>query len=151
MASVRTTNRLQSERGVELIEFALVLPLLLFIIMGLVDFGFMFQRFEVVSNAAREGARMAVLPGYVTADVEARIQDYLTTGGVDATSLNTTVGVTNVTIPTGGGGPLMPGKRVQVTYASPYLFLGPLAGWFGGTFTAANLTGVAIMRIELAP
>jgi hypothetical protein len=151
MASVRTTNRLQSDRGAELIEFALVLPLLLFVIMGLIDFGFMFQRFEVVSNAAREGARMAVLPGYVTADVEARIQDYLTTGGVGATSLNTTVAVTNVTIPTGGGGPLMPGKRVQVTYASPYLFLGPLAGWFGGTFTAANLTGVAIMRIELAP
>ena len=45
----------------------------------------------------------------------------------------------------------MQGKRVQVTYASPYLFLGPLAGWFGGTFTTANLIGVAIMRDEIAP
>ena len=67
MASVKatTTQRLRSERGAELIEFALVLPLLMFIILGLVDFGFMFQRFEVVTNAAREGARIAVLPGYV--------------------------------------------------------------------------------------
>ena len=54
-----------------------------------------------------------------------------------------------MTIPAGGGGPALPGKRVQVTYASPYLFLGPLAGWFGGSFTTANLSAVAIMRDEM--
>jgi hypothetical protein len=151
MASVNTSRRLRSDRGAELIEFALVLPLLLFIIMGLVDFGFMFQRFEVVTNAAREGARMAVLPGYVTADVTARVQTYVSTGGLATTATNPSVTVTNVVIPTGGGGPVMQGKQVVVTYASPYLFLGPLAGWFGGTFTSANLTGTAIMRDELAP
>jgi Flp pilus assembly protein TadG len=140
---------LRSERGAELIEFALVLPLLLFIILGLVDFGFMFQRFEVVTNAAREGARMAVLAGYTNADVETRVRSYLTTGGVAATTSNCSVATTDYTIPTGGAGPAMPGKRVQVTYASPYLFLGPVAGWFGGSFTSANLTGVAIMRKEL--
>jgi Flp pilus assembly protein TadG len=144
---VKTTRRLRSEQGAELVEFALVLPLLLFIIMGLVDFGFLFQRFEVVNNAAREGARMAVLPGYATADVTARVQSYVSTGGVPSTTGNPSVSVTNVTIPTGGG-PVMQGKRVQVTYSSAYLFIGPLAGWFGGTFTSANLTAVAIMRDE---
>ncbi len=148
MASVNTMPGLRSERGAELIEFALVLPLLLFIILGLVDFGFMFQRFEVVTNAAREGARMAVLAGYTNADVETRVRNYLTTGGVAATTSNCSVATTDYTIP-GGAGPAMPGKRVQVTYASPYLFLGPVAGWFGGSFTTANLTGVAIMRKEL--
>jgi hypothetical protein len=151
MAPVKTTHRLRSERGAELIEFALVLPLLLLIMVGLVDFGILFQRLEVVTNAAREGARMAVLPGYATADVNARIQAYLTAGGVATTSTNPTVSVTNVPIAVGGGLPAMPGKRVQVSYVSPYLFIGPLAGWFGGTFTAANLTSVAIMRLELAP
>jgi TadE-like protein len=149
MASVKKMPNLRSERGAELIEFALVLPLLLFVIMGLVDFGFMFQRFEVVTNAAREGARMAVLSGYTDADVEARVRNYLTTGGVAATASNATVATTDFNIPSGGVGPAMPGKRVQVTYASPYLFLGPIAGWFGGSFTSANLTGVAIMRKEL--
>ncbi|MQA28841.1 MAG: hypothetical protein GEU82_03235 [Luteitalea sp.] len=151
MAPVNARQRLRSERGAELVEFALILPLLLFIILGLVDFGFLFQRFEVVTNAAREGARMAVLPGYVNADVTARVQNYFTTGGVATTTGNPSVSVTNVTIPTGGGGPILPGKRVQVTYASPYLFIGPIAGWFGGTFTSANLTAVAVMRDELAP
>jgi Flp pilus assembly protein TadG len=150
MAPVITTRGLRSERGAELIEFALVLPLLIFVIMALVDFGFLFQRFEVVTNAAREGARMAVLPGYATADVTARVQNYLTAGGVAATTSNTNVAVTDVPIAVGGGLPTMPGKRVQVTYVSPYLFIGPLAGWFGGSFTTANLTGVAVMRLELA-
>ena len=151
MASVKTARRLRSERGAELIEFALVLPLLMFIILGLVDFGFMFQRFEAVTNAAREGARMAVLPGYANADVEARVRSYLTTSGVAATTSNSSVVTTSVNIPTGGGGPVMQGKQVVVTYASPYLFLAPLAGWFGGSFTSSNLIGTAIMRDELAP
>jgi Flp pilus assembly protein TadG len=140
---------MRSEQGAELVEFALVLPLLLFVMMGIVDFGFMFQRFEVVTNAAREGARMAVLPGYAVADVQARVQSYLTTGGVAATTANSSVSVTDVAIPSGAV--TLPGKRVQVTYASPYLFLGPIAGWFGGTFTTTNLIGTAVMRVELAP
>jgi Flp pilus assembly protein TadG len=147
MASIRPTQRFGSERGAELIEFALVAPLLLFIIMGVVDFGFMFQRYEVVTNAAREGARIAVLPGYVDADVEARVRSYLTEGGVANTTSNSSVTTTDVPI-AAGAGPAMQGKRVQVNYASQYLFVGPLAGWFGGTFTSANLSAVAVMRDE---
>jgi Flp pilus assembly protein TadG len=147
MASVTPTQRFGSERGAELIEFALVVPLLLFIIMGIVDFGFMFQRYEVVTNAAREGARIAVLPGYVDADVEARVRSYMTEGGVVNTTSNSTVATTDVPI-AAGAGPPMTGKRVEVNYTSPYLFLGPLAGWFGGTFTSSNLSAVAIMRDE---
>jgi Flp pilus assembly protein TadG len=147
MASVRPTQRFRSEKGAELIEFALAVPLLLFIIMGLVDFGFMFQRYEVVTNAAREGARIAVLPGYANGDVEARVRSYMTEGGVANSTANSTVATTNVPI-AAGAGPAMQGKRVQVNYTSQYLFLGPLAGWFGGTFTSANLSAVAIMRDE---
>ena len=147
MASVTPTHRFRSERGAELIEFALVVPLLLFIIMGLVDFGFMFQRFQVVTNAAREGARIAVLPGYADADVEARVRSYMTEGGVANTTSNSSVDTTDVPI-AAGGGPAMQGKRVEVTYDSQYLFLGPIAGWFGGTFTSASLSAVAIMRDE---
>jgi len=151
MAPLTATARLRSERGAELVEFALVLPLLLFIILLVVDFGFLFQRFEVVNNAAREGARIAVLPGnYVLADVESRVRSYMTAGGVANTTGNTTVLLTTVTVATGVGPPLQC-RRVQVNYASPYMFIGPLAGWFGGTFTTANLTAVAVMRYEVAP
>ena len=60
----RLLRRRRSERGAELIELALVLPILLLVFAAIVDFALMFQRFLVVSNAAREGARFAVLPGY---------------------------------------------------------------------------------------
>lgn len=144
-----TTRKLKSERGAELIEFALVLPVLLLIVLGIVDFGFLFQRMQVMTNAAREGARMAVLAGYANTDVEARARNFVQTGGVPTTATNPAVEVTNVTITTGAGGPTMAGKRVEVTYTHDYLFIGPIAGWFGGSFTSVPVTGVAIMRNEV--
>ena len=85
MAPVNKTSGLRSESGAELVEFALVLPLLIFTIMGLVDFGFLFQRFEVINNAAREGARIAVLPGYSQTDVQNRVTQYVREGTGDNT------------------------------------------------------------------
>ena len=68
MAQITKTfrSRWASEDGAELIEFALVLPMLLLVVLGIAEFGFIFQRYEVLTNAAREGARIAVLPGYST-------------------------------------------------------------------------------------
>ena len=45
-----------------------VLPLLLLMLFGIIDFGFMFQRYVVLTNAAMEGARVGILPGYSDAD-----------------------------------------------------------------------------------
>jgi hypothetical protein len=156
MASIDTLGRqVKSERGAELIEFALILPLLLLIMLGIVDFGFMFQRYEVLTNAAREGARVAVLPGYTTADVQARVCAYVETGGVPLTGAcpnpgNPAIVVTDVPIPVGAGTPLE-GKSVAVTFNHTYMFVGPIAGLFSGTFTTSfPITSVAIMRNELA-
>lgn len=144
------TRRVTSERGAELIEFALVFPILLMVVLGIVDFGFLFQRMEVVTNAAREGARIAVLPGYLEADVRARVQNYVTSGGVPTTSGNPDINIDMAySIPMPSGTP-MTGKRVEVVYTHQYIFIGPIAGWFGGSFTSVPVTGVAIMRDEVA-
>ena len=64
-ALTRRRARWSDESGAELIEFALSLPiLLLLVVLGIIDFGLLFRRYEVVTNAAREGARVAILPGY---------------------------------------------------------------------------------------
>ncbi len=45
------------ERGAAAVEFALVLPPLLLLVLGTIDWGYYFYVREVVTNAAREGAR----------------------------------------------------------------------------------------------
>jgi Flp pilus assembly protein TadG len=60
-------DRRRDERGVALVEFALVLPLLVLICLGTVDFGRAYARWNSVKNAAREGAAYAQLhPGRVS-------------------------------------------------------------------------------------
>ena len=68
MATLKRWRLLRSEHGAELIEMAVVTPLLLLLVFGIVDFGFMFQRYVVLTNAAVEGARVASMPGYTAAD-----------------------------------------------------------------------------------
>ncbi len=79
-------TRPSREGGQAVIELALTLPLLLLVLTGIIDFGFQFQRYEVVTNAAREGARVGVLPEYGPTDASARALDYLLAGGIGGTS-----------------------------------------------------------------
>ena len=144
-------RRGSSEDGSQLVEFALVLPMLLLVVLGIAEFGIIFQRYEVVTNAAREGARMAVLPGgYTDADVQARVRTYLTNGRVANTVANTVILVDDVQVPVGGGRPPLSAKRVTVTYTHSYLFLGGIGAWFGSTYTTVPLQAVAEMRDEVA-
>jgi hypothetical protein len=148
-------RRLKSQRGAELIEFALIFPLLLLVLLGIIDFGFMFQRYEVLTNATREGARIAVLPGYGLPDVKSRVCSYLTTGGVPSTGCpanptNPVVTLTDTTVPMAVGGTL-DAKQVQVVYTHNYMFIGPIIGLMGGSFNSIKpITTRAIMRSEVA-
>ena len=149
------TSRLKSERGAELIEFALIFPLLLLVLVGIVDFGFLFQRYEVLTNATREGARMAVLPGYATADVRGRVCAYLTTAQLPTTGCpgaptNPVVTVTDVNIALGGGLAPIQAKQIQLAYTHDFMFIGPIIGLMGGSWNDAKaITTKAIMRTEL--
>ena len=80
MATLRTA-RVSTDRGQAVIELALTLPLLLLVVFGIIDFGFMFQRYEAVTNAAREGARLGVLADYTATEAQNRALDYLSPAG----------------------------------------------------------------------
>jgi Flp pilus assembly protein TadG len=137
----------KSERGAELIEFALVFPTLLLVMLGIIDFGFLFQRYEVVTNAAREGARVAILPGYTDADVQARVNQYLTASGLTPTDPPTVGPPQSLTV----GGQCITVRPVTVTYQHEFLFLGPIAGLMGGGgLTNKTLHATSSMRSEIA-
>lgn len=140
------THLRRNEDGAELIEMAIVLPLLLLIIMGIVDFGFMFQRYVVLTNAAAEGARVATLPGYTTADVTSRVASYATDGGITGVVTSVT---TPVSLPGAGGG-VWPGRQVTVSHVYTFNYIGPIAQLFGsGPGGTVTLTSRATMRQQV--
>ena len=63
--------------GTATVEFALVVPLLLVLLLGIVEFGLLFQDFIIAKNAAREGARCGAL-GASTAEIEAKVMEVAT-------------------------------------------------------------------------
>jgi Flp pilus assembly protein TadG len=135
------------EEGAELIEMAIVLPLLLLVIMSVVDFGFMFQRYVVLTNAAAEGARVASLPGYTSADVTSRVASYATNGGIRGSVSAVT---TPVSLPGAGGG-TWPGSQVTVTHVYNFNYIGPIARLFGGgPVGSVTLTSRSTMRKQVA-
>jgi Flp pilus assembly protein TadG len=67
----RTTN--SNERGAAAVEMALVLPILLLLVFGIIEFGFIFNRYISVTHAAREGVRQLAL-GVEPADAELKAE-----------------------------------------------------------------------------
>jgi len=148
MARLKRWRLFRSEHGAELVEMAIVTPILLLLVFGIVDFGFMFQRYVVLTNAAVEGARVATMPGYTAADAQARVQEYV------LNSLPTTVVVppavvTPVALPRAGGG-TWPGMQVTVTHVYTLQYIAPMIRLVGGT-SAANvtLTARSTMRSQI--
>jgi Flp pilus assembly protein TadG len=82
-------------RGQDLVEYALILPLLLLFILGIVEFGIAVFAYNTIANAAREGARVGVVPlgpGGDVADMEQDMEQAVIerTGGLNLTSANIT-------------------------------------------------------------
>ena len=146
MATLKAdADRRKGERGQAIIELALTLPLLLLVLLGIFDFGLMFQRFEVVANAAREAARVAVLPDYTTGQAETHANLYLQSGGVNGASVN--CAPDTITISTS------PAKTVDVmrcvvTYNHQHIFVGQIMSLFGGSLGSTQLRANSTMRKE---
>ena len=148
MAAVRRLVRrlCKSDQGAELVEFALTFPILLLVVMGIMDFGLLFQQYEVLTNAAREGARVAVLPGYATADAKARVNQYLQGTSLSSATVTTVVAAAPKSV---GAGKCMSVQSVTVSYPHQYVFLSGIASFFGASFGTKTLTATASMRSEM--
>jgi len=139
-----------SERGAEVIEFAIILPLLLLIIFGIVDFGFLFQRYVVMTNAAMEGARVRVLPNYTNDDAIARATAYGVEGGIPDASTCPPYCVDVQVFPyTNPGGVIRPSYKVTINYIHQYQYMGPIASLFGGSFSSTTLRASSTMRSQV--
>lgn len=155
-----TTARRSTERGQAVIELALTLPLLLLVVFGIIDFGFMFQRYEAVTNAAREGARLGVLADYTAAEAQNRALDYLAASGLNGDIRACGTGpivknsrcaqMTTSTVVVAGSTPAKTVDQVKVIveYDHVYQFVGPIMNLFGGGLGSIRLRASSSMRRE---
>src|SRR5262249_25451853 len=115
----------RSERGQSLVETALALPLLLLVSVGIFEFGRAYQTWQVVTNAAREGARMAVLPASPTSGVQARVRQYLTNGALP-NAAGASVDVQPAAQITLASGNTVSASLVTVGYPFQFMMLNPI-------------------------
>jgi len=63
------SERLKHQQGVAAVEFAIVLPLLVFLFVGITEFGIAYYNKQVLTNASREGARAGIVAGTAEKDI----------------------------------------------------------------------------------
>ena len=137
------------ERGSVLVETALVMPLLLLVAVSIFEFGRAYQTWQVLTNAAREGARLAVLPNPVAGSVEARVLSYMQARQLSNAAAATIVVDRTATVSIGAG--TASASLVTVNYPFQFIVLQPVARLLvSGSIVGApvTLTASAEMRNE---
>jgi Flp pilus assembly protein TadG len=107
-----------NERGAVAAEFALLLPVLLTILFGIIEFGMIMYGREVVTNASREGARAGIvqrIPPLTAGEITTVTTNYLTGTGINPADVV-------ITVPASGG---ITGTPVTVTATYNYPWLIP--------------------------
>lgn len=121
--------RLLGERGAAAVEFALVAPVLILLLLGIFEFGRAFHTQTALSAAAREGARYMAIHDDASGATEVTI--------AAAPSLPLTAGAVTVS-----PGSCTPESTVTVTASLNHTWLTGFVGAAGST----ELTGVGVMR-----
>jgi Flp pilus assembly protein TadG len=137
----RMRRMAQSAKGQAMVEFALVAPLLMMLVIGVFEFGRAWNVYQVITEAARAGARAAVVAdASVTQDsVIATIRHDLTRAGLNPSGLNVTVTGWRA----GTGTP----ASVSIQYPYRFVFLRPFMGWTSDE-AAITLSTAFTMRNE---
>jgi len=76
---MKTRTIIKDQNGATAVEFALILPLLVLLLFGIIEFGLILYNKQIITNAAREGARYGVvvrLDRYTNDQIKAKIREY---------------------------------------------------------------------------
>lgn len=145
----RITKRMKSERGAALLEAAITIPMLLLVSVGIFEFGRAYQTWQILTNAAREGARIAVLPDPTPGIVETRVREYMAAGQLPkAAEAEVTVNRSATIVVNGAN---VSASQVTVEYPFTFMVLGPVARMVAPGSTvgdALEMRAQATMRNE---
>jgi Flp pilus assembly protein TadG len=111
MVSVRT-RRESHRRGAAAVEIAVVFPLLIMLTFGAIKYGWLFLKAQQITNAARYGARIAILPDTTSDGVKTVIINLLAAS-------NISVGTNDITITPSNISSLSVGDAIEVRVVVP--------------------------------
>jgi len=121
---------IRQKRGQSVVELAIILPFLLLVLFGITEFGRAWATQNVLTSAAREGARLAVVTGPDVGLVTTRVTTVCAVAGIIPTAIDV--------VPPH---PLDPERRVSVTVTCNFQILtGRLLGGFSGTIPLSAST-----------
>ena len=131
MREKRIRNPLENKKGQSLVEFALVVPLLLLLVIGIAELGRAWMAKNILTGAAREAVRVLAVPdppGGVSA-ATTRANQVLTSAGITTATLS----IVDATGPFGD-------VTVTVNYNFPVVFAGFIPGLGNTTFPLSSTT-----------
>ncbi len=143
------TRDRQHERGQALIEAAITIPILLMLMVGIFEIGRAYQTWQVLTNAAREGARMSITPSGTQSNTTALIRQYMKEGQLPESAAAAVVVNKGASIDVNGTP--VSASAVTVDYPFEFIMLQPVvrlvapASTVGGAIT---MQATAIMRNE---
>jgi Flp pilus assembly protein TadG len=77
----------RNRRATAAVEFAVVAPVFLLLVFGMIEYGRMVMVEQIITNASREGARAAVLDGATTSSVQTAVTSYLSSGSITGATI----------------------------------------------------------------
>ena len=139
-------KRIRNQRGAALLETAVTIPLVLAVCVAIFEFGRAYQTWQVLTNAAREGARVSILAETSDAQVTSAVRAYMQSGQLPKYA---SAGVSvERTVPFGSN----TASRITVTYPFNFTVLNPVMKLLNSGATAGKgttmMTSTALMRNE---
>ena len=132
-------------RGAAAVEFALIAPLFLLLLAGIIEFGQAFRIQHAVSNASRRGARLAAMEGATSSQVEQQIKEH----GARTLQVDPSAVAVGIAVNGQAGASLADaetGAEISVTVSIPYSEAG--VGFFAHMLTNTTLSSTCTLERE---
>lgn len=143
-------SRSRDDRGAAAVEFALVVPILLLVVFGIVNLGVVMAQQISLNNGARQAARFAVVDGRTCTEIQDEGKASASTVGMEASAVPTPV-ITRNGSPAPCPSPCsssVPGDNIKVTMTRSAAWLVSFPPFTSGN--APILSGEAEMRCEFS-
>ena len=140
---------LRCRKGAAAVEFAFVLPMLLLLVFGIIEFGLLMYNQQVITNASREGARAGIVqqsPRLALANIDPIVQNYcashLITFAAGGATPVTTLGATGTCTAFGDD------LQLTVTYAYKFLVVSNIISAFPAFLGSSSIPGTVTLTAK---